>query len=1106
MEGSFSFGSAPQLLGTGEATLMHLLDHFPGMFFKCKNDENWTILLLSKGCELLSGFSEKELKEKNKNGLLGLIHPEDRENVLRFRENLFQTKTAQTLEYRIVCKDGNEKFVREHAIGHTLNETGEQCIEGHLKDLSEWKKQENSIKKEQAYTQKIIGRMSEGFIMTDPSGKVTRVNDALCQLTGFSKEELINSTAPYPFWAPEHLEEIIDSFQQAWEGKKTECQLIFRKKNGERFNARVRPSSVQQDDGTLEFFFATINDVSIEMEFRKKVVESEHWLNEAQRIANMGNWEFNPKTNEVKWSKNAFHIYEYPEESKIPHYDWFMQKLHPDDVVRVKEAYDEAVQFKSNYDSMHRLVFDSGYVKWVREIGEIIYDDKGEPEIVIGTVTDITPQKQIEEQLKLYQYAIDSAITGIAMGDLNGKITFVNDAFREMFGFDQASEIIGKNPEDLIAGKNKNKVIPHILQKGAWKGEILAKRKNETTFICEMVANVARNEFGHPIGLFASFQDITDRIKTHEALRKSELNLKIMFNSNPSPMVVSRLEDGLMLLGNEALEKTFLVKPEDYIGKPTTLFYVDPNDRVKFVKELQQRGEVKGMELKLKRKNGQPLICSVSSEVIHLFKEKVLLSTLTDITEIKRNQLKLAESEQRLNLAQRIAKIGWWEFDAKSGSLIWSEELYSIFELSPSLEGNALLQARSQRISPKHFEPLMHKFNKALNEGTNYSIEHDIVLEDGSIKTLFCTGLAEKNDDGITVKIFGTAQDITRQNIAEKALLESQAFNVGILSSLNSQIALIDKDGTILTANNAWINAVNHYPIFSNFQIGANLFESALTTKSDVAPGAISGIISVLRKEVHQFHLEYSLDFGEEEHWFLLVATGYESEQSKAVVRNIDITSRKNGEKLILRSAVEAEEKERERLSRELHDGILQNMVGLSMFIHSLEQIQDVHSDEYQEIVGQLKTMVKQTIEETRMVSHDLMPRDLREHGLVDAVQRLINRLNRVDRIRYGLEVVGTEHKKDPLININLYRVVQEFVKNSQKYSEAEHVQIKMIFHADKSEYILSDNGIGFEWNQRNQDGIGIRNITSRINSINGTYQFQTAPGQGVVLKIEIKK
>jgi signal transduction histidine kinase len=236
------------------------------------------------------------------------------------------------------------------------------------------------------------------------------------------------------------------------------------------------------------------------------------------------------------------------------------------------------------------------------------------------------------------------------------------------------------------------------------------------------------------------------------------------------------------------------------------------------------------------------------------------------------------------------------------------------------------------------------------------------------------------------------------------------------------------------------------------------------------------------------------------------VVTGYESEHTKAVIRNIDITPRKLSEKLILRSAVEAEEKERERLSRELHDGILQNMVGLSMFIHSLEQIQDVHSEEYREVVGQLKTMVKQTIEETRMVSHDLMPRDLREHGLVDAVQRLINRLNRVDRIRYGLEVVGTEHKKDPLININLYRVVQEFVKNSQKYSEAEHVQIKMIFHPDKSEYILTDNGVGFEWNQRNQDGIGIRNITSRINSINGTYQFQTAPGQGVMLKIEIKK
>jgi PAS domain S-box-containing protein len=740
MEGSFSFGGAPQIIGTEDVTFTHLLDQFPGMFFKCKNDGNWTLLLLSKGCETLSGYSQYDLKQNNKNILLDFIHPEDRERVIQFRTALFESKNMQIIEYRIICKNGNEKFVREHAIAYTIPESGEQGIEGHLKDLTEWKKQEQSLKKEQEYSQKIIGRMSEGFIMTDPSGIVINVNESLCNITGYSKEELIGSVAPYPFWAPEHLEEIIHSFQQAWEGKKTECQLIFKKKNGERFNARVRPSSVKKEDGSLEFFFATINDVSIETEFRKKIVESEHWLNEAQRIANMGNWEFNPKTNEVKWSKNAYHIYEYPENSNFSHYDWFMQKLHPDDVIRVQEAYDEAVKFKSNYDSVHRLVFDSGYVKWVREIGEIIYDEKGEPEIVIGTVTDITPQKNIEEQLKLYQYAIDSAITGIAMGDLDGKITFVNDAFREMFGYDQASEVIGKNPEELLAGKNKNEVIPHILEKGAWKGEIVAKRKNETTFVCEMVANVARNEFGHPIGLFASFQDISDRIKTHEALRNSELNLKIMFNSNPSPMVVSRLSDGLMLLGNEALEKTFLVRPDDYIGKPTTLFYVDPDDRFKLVEELQQFGEVKGMEVELKRKNGQRLICSVSSEVINLFEEKVLLSTLTDITEIKRNQLKLAESEQRLNLAQRIAKIGCWEFDAKTGSLIWSDELYSIFDLDPSLEGPALLQSYTTRIAPKHYEPLMVKFNNALSEGISYNMEHDIVLDDGSTKTLFCTG------------------------------------------------------------------------------------------------------------------------------------------------------------------------------------------------------------------------------------------------------------------------------------------------------------------------------------------------------------------------------
>jgi signal transduction histidine kinase len=204
-----------------------------------------------------------------------------------------------------------------------------------------------------------------------------------------------------------------------------------------------------------------------------------------------------------------------------------------------------------------------------------------------------------------------------------------------------------------------------------------------------------------------------------------------------------------------------------------------------------------------------------------------------------------------------------------------------------------------------------------------------------------------------------------------------------------------------------------------------------------------------------------------------------------------------------LRSTVAAEEKERERLSRELHDGIAQNMVAMSLYLSNLSGEGKDMSARAQDIIRQINELIADTIEETRQVSHDLMPRVLNEHGFIGAVETLFERIGKFDKIKYQLSIKGSDPIPDPLISINLYRVIQEFIKNTQKYAAAQKVMLNIEFKDQKLHLYISDDGIGFDRSLPNK-GVGLQNMFSRINAIGGNYSLNTAPAQGVRLRVSV--
>ena len=117
--------------------------------------------------------------------------------------------------------------------------------------------------------------MQDGFSILDPSGKHIEVNNSLVKMTGFSKEDLIGTKAPHPYWPPEELENIEKALDETFIGNFRELDLVFMRKNGERFPVKVNPSQILDEKGNVISFFATIKDVSEQKKAYEKLKESE---------------------------------------------------------------------------------------------------------------------------------------------------------------------------------------------------------------------------------------------------------------------------------------------------------------------------------------------------------------------------------------------------------------------------------------------------------------------------------------------------------------------------------------------------------------------------------------------------------------------------------------------------------------------------------------------------------------------------------------------------------------------------------------------------------------------------------------------------------------
>lgn len=205
-----------------------------------------------------------------------------------------------------------------------------------------------------------------------------------------------------------------------------------------------------------------------------------------------------------------------------------------------------------------------------------------------------------------------------------------------------------------------------------------------------------------------------------------------------------------------------------------------------------------------------------------------------------------------------------------------------------------------------------------------------------------------------------------------------------------------------------------------------------------------------------------------------------------------------------LRSVLDGQELERQRLSRELHDGLGQRIIALKL------KLENVNASEQCDTMGMLreiKVNFDETIDEIRRMSNNLMPAVLHEFGLPTALRNLLDGLSDHSQIKGSFTVEGKYDDLDKITKTYLYRIAQEGINNAVKHADASHVLLKIERSAATIRLIIEDDGRGFDPRKMHAcDGNGLFNMRERTELLNGQIVIKARPGKGTVIRVVINE
>ena len=426
----------------------------------------------------------------------------------------------------------------------------------------------------------------------------------------------------------------------------------------------------------------------------------EEELREAQRLARVGSWWWDPRTDKVTWSEELYRIVGRDPKLPPPGYHEHSRFYTAESFARLNAAVQQALRTGTPYELDLELVTADGARRSVTGRGEVERDADGHVVLVRGTVHDITERKQAEEALQRSADEIrdlyNHAPCGYHSLDKDGVFVRINDTELEWLGYAR-EDVIGKVKfPDLLAPRSLSTFeaeFPRLKTEGAVRDiEFDLVRKDGTILPVLISATAITDPDGNYLMSRSMVYDMTERKRSEEALRLASAYNRSLIEAALDPLVTIG-PDGRITDVNAATEAATGHPRAALIGTDFSDYFTDPEKARAGYRQVFHEGFVRDYALELRHRDGHLTSVLYNASVYRDSGGRVIgvFAAARDITARKQAEEALRESEANLNRAQEIAHLGSWHLDVARDRLTWSDEVFRIFGVAtghgPDLRG-----------------------------------------------------------------------------------------------------------------------------------------------------------------------------------------------------------------------------------------------------------------------------------------------------------------------------------------------------------------------------------------------------------------------------------
>jgi PAS domain S-box-containing protein len=712
---------------------------------------------------------------------------------------------------------------------------------------------------------------------------------------------------------------------------------------------------------------------------------------------------------------------------------------------------------------------------------------------------------------------------------IDGTILYATSGISRLYGWTQ-EEMVGRCSHELLQTqfpKLMNEIETELLESGQWTGELKHRKRDGSTLWVASHWALRHDEHGFPAIVIEVNNDITAQKRVEQSLRETSAVLRAV-NESTTDLIYIKDRNGRIVMANPATGLVFGRHPEEIIGKTDWELGVSRN-QAEIDRYILETGKSEVLEETLEGPAGtQTFLLNRSPYHDECGNITGLITIAVDITDRKRAEAALLESEERLRLAVDSTGLGTFDYCPGTGRLIWSDFARRQFGLSPEADVNYDTFLRG--LHPDDRDRVNQTVQNAMlvDSGGVYAAEYRTVgIEDGKKRWLSSWGRVYFDENGTPLRFVGMTLEITERKRAEQAQRESELRERARAAELKATMDAVP--AAIFIATDPECREIlgngEAYRLL-RLAYGRNLSKSMtkraaargfrlIKNGNEIANENFPVQLSArLRRPVQDYEFDLIFDDGSRI-CMLGNAVPLSSETGTprgAVGAFVDITELRNSQRLLEESRdrqrtlsdrlLRAQDDERRRIAQDLHDDLCQKLAFLAFEVRNLTMSR-FEGELMREHLGHLHERVVSISQHLRNVAYQLHPSAVDDLGLAAALQALCEEFSRIEGIRIRFMRRGLFDAISQEIASCLYRVTQEALRNISKHARAGRATVSLSTQRNVVRLAIADTGAGFQIADV-KTGLGIPGIEERVRRVNGDFSIASEPGKGTNLTIRI--